>query len=440
MRFFDRLAHFMGRSNHVPMIKMGRYSDAYKRPENYAAWESAIVLFDNGKYLDAYGKFLDYLRDPVEDNVRYTREESSIHFELYQGSKRVVGIADAQKVKVEAKIARPQELLVGLMRSLVEKNYALKFCRFALDGDGDFCIVFDTYSLDGSPYKLYHALKELASNADKLDDLLLDEFARLQKISDAPLEDLPSTEKELKYRFVIGQIQIIKAMMADGPVNKSQYPGAYAYLLLHLIYKLDYLTEPQGVMMETLERMHRIFFSSDGKSPIEKNRILDKELDGLVARPRDLYFKEMYNVRYTFGITTPVHHEQIANFIEAELPNMDWYLDNGYVDIALAIPGYIVGYCLFNYAPPRPVKHLLQLFYAVTEPKYFTDLGYAFVFYAPETGALQGRAIKRAIARVLEENRAAHPKLRAASDSLNFSSLPAFAKSFLLMVKDLKGL
>ena len=192
MRFFDRLAHFMGRSNHVPMIKMGRYSDAYKRPENYAAWESAIVLFDNGKYLDAYGKFLDYLRDPVEDNVRYTREESSIHFELYQGSKRVVGIADAQKVKVEAKIARPQELLVGLMRSLVEKNYALKFCRFALDGDGDFCIVFDTYSLDGSPYKLYHALKELASNADKLDDLLLDEFARLQKISDAPLEDLPA--------------------------------------------------------------------------------------------------------------------------------------------------------------------------------------------------------------------------------------------------------
>ena len=228
--------------------------------------------------------------------------------------------------------------------------------------------------------------------------------------------------------------------MEDGPVNKSQYPGAYAYLLLHLMYKLDYLTEPQGVMMETLERMHRIFFSSDGKSPIEKNRILDKELDGLVARTRDLYFKEMYNVRCTFGITTPVHHERIVHFIEAELPNMDWYLDNGHEAIALAIPGYIVGYSLFNYAPPRPVKNLLQLFYAVTEPKYFADLGYTFVFYSPDTRVLHARAIKKAVAQIIEENRIAFPKLRAASDSLNFVSLSAFAKSFLLMIKDLQGL
>jgi hypothetical protein len=440
MRFFDRLARMMGKSNHVPMIKMGRYSDAYKHPGNYAAWESALALFDEGKYLDAYSRFLEYLRDPVEDNVRYSCNEETVHFELFQGSKRVIGTAGAHKVRVEAKIARPQELLVGLMHSLVEKNYALKFCRFALDGDGDVCIIFDSFTLDGSPYKLYHALKELASNADKLDDLLLDEFSRLQKISDAPIEEIPLAEKEVKYRFVVGEIQKIKAAMEDGPVNKSQYPGAYAYLLLHLMYKLDYLTEPQGVMMETLERMHRIFFSSDGKSPIEKNRILDKELDGLVARTRDLYFKEMYNVRCTFGITTPVHHERIVHFIEAELPNMDWYLDNGHEAIALAIPGYIVGYSLFNYAPPRPVKNLLQLFYAVTEPKYFADLGYTFVFYSPDTRVLHARAIKKAVAQIIEENRIAFPKLRAASDSLNFVSLSAFAKSFLLMIKDLQGL
>lgn len=440
MRFFDRLVQTFGKGGAVPSIKMGRYSDAYKRPENYACWERAMVFFEEGRYLDAYAQFFDYLRDPMEDNVHYVREPDGLRFELYQGSMRVCGTADAEKVRAEAKIARTEDLMVGLMRNLVEKNYSLKFSRFALDETGNICIVFDTFTLDGSPYKLYNALKEIAANADKQDDLLLDEFSKLQSIRDAPVEELPVKEKEVKYRFIQEEIQRTKSRMGEGLVNKADYPGAYAYLILHLMYKLDYLTEPQGVMMETLERMHRLYFSNDGKSVTEKNRLLDKELDTLIARPRELYFKEMYNVRCTFGITTPVNHDRIVHFIEAELPNMDWYLANGHDAVALAVPGYIVGYSLFYYAPPKPVKNLLQLFYAVTEPGYFNDLGYAFPFYAPDGQKLRPRAIKEAVERIIAENRADFPKLRASAGSLSFDTLPVFARSFLLMIKDLQGL
>ncbi len=440
MRFFDRLVQAMSKDGSAPKIKMGRYSDTYKRAENYAAWDRAMAFFEEGRYLDAYTQFFEYLRDPLEDNVRYVREQDCIRFEVYQGSRCVSGTADAGKVRAEAKIARAEELMVGLMRSLVEKNYSLKFSRFALDDNGNICIVFDTFALDGSPYKLYHALKEIAANADKQDDLLLDEFSRLQRIQDAPVGELPLWEKEVKYRFIQEEIQKTRSLIEEGPVNKTNYPGAYAYAVLHLMYKLDYLTEPQGVMMETLERMHRLYFSDDGKSMTEKNRLLDKELDTLVARPKDAYFKEMYNVRCTFGITTPVNHDRIARFIEAELPNMDWYLENGHDAVALAVPGYITGYSLFYYAPPRPVKNLLQLFYAITEPGYFHDLGYAFPFYSPENKKLRPRAIKEAINRVITENRADFPKLRASSGSLNFENLPAFARSFLLLIKDLQGL
>ena len=440
MRFFDRLVHWMGKGGLAPKIKMGRYSDTYKRSENYAAWDRAMAFFEEGRYLDAYASFFDYLRDPLEDNVRYVRERDCLRFELYQGSRCVRGTADHQKVRAEAKIARTEALVIGLMRSLAEKNYSLKFSRFALDDDSNICIVFDTFTIDGSPYKLYHALKEIASNADKQDDLILDEFSRLQPILDAPVEELPLHEKEIKYRFIQNEILKARSQMEEGQVNKTNYPGAYAYVVLNLIYKLDYLTEPQGVMMETLERMHRIYFSDDGKSLTEKKRLLDKELDTLIARPKDLYFKEMYNVRYTFGITTPVNHDRIVRFIEAELPNMDWYLENGHDAVALAVPGYIAGYTLFYYAPPRPVKHLLQLLYAVMEPEYFNDLGYVFSFYASDKQKLRARAIKAAIRQVVAENKTDFPKLRASSGSLDFSTLPVFARSFMYMIRDLQGL
>ena len=64
------------------------------------------------------------------------------------------------------------------MRRLVESNYVLEYSRYGLDDDDNLVIKFDTSALDASPYKLYYALKEVAANADKQDDLLLDEIGR----------------------------------------------------------------------------------------------------------------------------------------------------------------------------------------------------------------------------------------------------------------------
>ena len=58
----------------------------------------------------------------------------------------------------------------------------MNFGRFALGESNELLVVFDTYTLDGSPYKLYFALKEMATQADKFDDLLLDEFDMLKPV------------------------------------------------------------------------------------------------------------------------------------------------------------------------------------------------------------------------------------------------------------------
>jgi len=49
--------------------------------------------------------------------------------------------------------------------------------------DGHVVIIFDSTTIDGSPYKLYHALKEAANHADKKDDLIIYElFMRIHML------------------------------------------------------------------------------------------------------------------------------------------------------------------------------------------------------------------------------------------------------------------
>ncbi len=361
MGFFERIFGSESTNEVQPAIRFGRYSDAYKSSKQYDAWDKSLEKFEEGAYLDAYRDFFSYLRDEEEDNVRFWDMEGGIAFELFQGSKKLCGFADVRKVVVSAKVVRAETLNIGFMRQLIEQNYDLKYSRFSLDNDNNITIQFDTYTLDGSPYKLYYAFKEVATKADKHDDLLLDEFDSLKALEVDHLRELNQVEKIAKYNYIFKEIQeVLEGLEKEGP-KLSQYPGGIAYWLLHLCYKLDYLTKPEGFMMETLERIHRMYFTNDGKSTDKKIAIIRRDLKKLLNRPREEYFKEMYEVTSTFGITSPVNHDRVVSFIDGELGNMDWYQENGYSQIALAVPGYIIGYCLFNYALPFKLRRLTIL-------------------------------------------------------------------------------
>ncbi len=430
MSFFKRIFQTTPTPSAGPDIRFGRYTDSYKEPENYQAWDQAVEAFEGGQYLNSIREFIGYLRDKREDNVLCTDEGDVIRFELHQGSRIISGIANAHHVKAEAKVAKAKTLNVAFMRRLVEHNFNFNYCRYALDPENNITAVFDTFTLDGSPYKIYYALKELALHADKQDDLLLDEFDVLEPISSAPLIPIPEHEKQAKYEYITRETEKALAVMDSGRLDKDQYPGGIGYLLLHLIYKLDYLTQPQGYMMEALERMNRLYFSSDEKNAAQKNLLLAKELKQLVTRPTADFFKEMYRTTATFGITTPVNHAQIAGFIEGELPNMTWYYEQGHQEIALAVPGFIVGYCLFHYAPPKPVKELLHLYVQITEADFFNALG--FPYLAP--GLPDRKFVRQAVQRIVQNNRGTYPRLAPGIHTLQYKDMPSFCRSFLEML------
>lgn len=437
MGFFDRLFGTTTKEDPQPDIRFGRYSDSYKEPGNYDAWDLAIEKFEEEDYLSSYDHFFRYLRDEREDNVKWWEDGEGIRFECYQGSKKIAGFADAKKLKAESKIARTRETNLSFLRSLIEKNYSLQYSRFALDEDQNITIVFDTYTLDGSPYKLYYALKELATNADKQDDLLLDEFNILEPVDTSHLQEITPEEKKVKTNFIHQQIQDVLQEVESGNLDRDQYPGGIAYLLLNLIYKLDYLIKPEGFMMETLERIHRLYFATDDKTTSQKNQQLCKELRKLLERSKEDLAKEMYRVTHTFGITTPVNHDRIISFIDGELNNMDWYYENGHERIALSVPGYIVGYCLFNYAAPKPDRAYFQLYYQIVEADYFKALGFTTGYYDSATGSFDKKAIRRAIDRIAGMNADRYQRLNPAVGILRFDSLANFAKSYLTMVRNL---
>lgn len=434
MSIWNRL--FGNHDSEVPQpdIKFGRYSDAYKTEAQHEAWDRSLTQFESQDYLGAYVAFLEYLKDPEEGNVHWQLEEGQLCFELYQGSKKINGYADAQKVKIEAKIVKTQTLSTAILRRLMEQNFSLQYSRFALDPDNNLAIVFDTYTLDGSPYKLYYALKELATNADKQDDLLMDEFANLEPVEVAHLKPVPEAEKEVKYTWLEKEIRETLEEIERGKLDKNQYPGGISYLLLNLVYKLDYLVKPEGFMMETLERVHRLYFAKDERTVAQKNLLFCKELQKLATRPKEAFFKEMYRVQATFGITTSVGHEQVVQVLSSELPKMDWYQENAYDKVALAIPGYIVGKCLFNFAIPKYDRALFHLYFRIMESGYFKALGFQESYRENDGVTLHKKAIKKAIEQIAETYKNAAPD----TSLLAYDSPVVFARSYLRMMMEMK--
>ena len=419
-----------------PDIKFGRYSDSYKEETKYDAWDIALELYEDEKYLKSFIYFLEYLRDDDVGNVIIDRSvEGKISYQIFQGSKQITGYATQKKLYAEAKIAKATDLELGLLRRMVEKNYGLEYSRYALDDDDCITMVFDTNSLDASPYKLYYALKELATNADKQDDILVSEFKSLERVNTGHIRTISEKEKQVKFDFLKSSIKVMSDIIDNGSLNMVHYPGAASYLILDLVYKLDFLIKPEGVTMEQIERIHNTFFNNKTLSAQRKNELMRKELMLMLKIEKEAFFEEIYEVLSTFGITLPSGHERLRSLIDSDLNNMDWYVDNRHHEVALSVTGYIVGYSLFNFALPAPDRELLILYYKIFNQDFFRKLGFEVAFI--NEGVLDKKSILKAVKTIKSKYQANYPNLKMDTRILNFDSDVSFAKSFLIMLRQM---
>lgn len=436
MGWLDRLFKGAQPPAAQPDIRFGRFSDYHKDAAQLEAWNQSLAAFEQGEFFNAYQLFFQYLRDEKEDNVKWQVQDGQLLFEVYQGSKCIRGFADNSNFHASVTVVKARDLQVPFMRRLLEQNFELRYCTWCMDDDNHLTLKFSSATIDASPYKLYYSLKELATKADKQDDLLLEEFGSLAQVASGHTQALQDAEVHVKYTYVQSAIQELFQKVERNSNALEQYPGAVSYLYLDTAYRLDYLIRPEGFTMELLENVHRAYFQTDQQQPHRSNQAMHSLFQSLQQRDLEAFRKEMYLVISTFGITQPTLHDRIQSFINNESSNLDWYLQNGFPDVAQAIAGYIAGYSLFNYALPEPDKAFFQLWFEIAEPEFFTALGFSHQ-YRDADGALNGKQIHRAIKAIEETNRKKYPECQPDLKMLDFKSLAHFAVTYCKMISQL---
>ena len=410
------------------MITFGRFSDSFKGKAKIEAWNLSEKLFLEKNYTESYEAFFNYIRDDESNNVSYKREGDNIDFELLQGSKVVRGHFSGGRVEAEADIAEFDKTSVAFMRRLMEMNYSLFYSRFAIK-DNRICIKFDSQMAAAPPRKLYYAWKELASRADKQDDLLTDDFKMLRSIGNAHIEQLPDAEKEIKYNFYKKWLD--SAIKRISGLNEDVYAGGISYLVLNTAYKIDYLIAPEGTLMNELEKMSWDYFAKDNKPFAEKNRKATDALKKLAAMPKEQVIEDLYRVKSTFGIANPAPHQTMVELFNNNLNNVKWYVENNSTDIAVAIYEYLATYSLFSYGLPRPDARLFHLMLNITNQDYFTALGVGEMLFDAVSGKFSEQSIKDKIEEIIKEGLELYPELKFNPDNLKFDSLTGFLRSFI---------
>ncbi len=412
-------------------MTFGRFSDAYKSPENYRLWDAAMALFEEEKPLDAIESLLGYLKNAQGNNVFWERKPERLNFSLYQGSKKVHGLVADGKLKVEVRIANAQGFQIGWMRRLLEHNYELNYSSYALKDQTVF-LTFDSALLDLTAYKFYFALKELATQADKQDDLLIGDFIGLEGIDDGHLSPFSQEVKDVKHAYFKQEVNEFLDFLKKTNLNIGHFQNGLSYLILNLVYKLDYVLVPQGRLMDKLENIHDQYFNSGLPDNESKNQVAIRILLELAEMSKERLEEELYGVIHTFGVVKPVGHDTIKTLIEGESKNLTWYMNQGHEDFVEAICGYIMGFAMFSYAPPKPLKDLFHLYVRIVEEDIMVSLGYPRRYRRKKK--LDKRKIQKAITEITELHQTGFPRFAPETDFLDFNSLAKFGMSYLKMV------
>ncbi|MBC7874075.1 MAG: hypothetical protein H7Y01_08770 [Ferruginibacter sp.] len=425
---FDKLfgRNKKGGPQQGPDIPFGRYSDNNKPVSKVNRWTEADSLFKEKKYTESIDAFFEYLRDDTVQNVVYERNGAEGRFHLYQGSKIVRGSFDNVLLKAEVTLARMPQPSVPVMRRLLEMNFNLYYSRFALDSDR-LCMSFDSDLQTASPSKLYYGLKELSTKADKQDDLLVQDFTILETTDSDHVKVIPATEKEIKYEYL--QKWISQTLDTISAVDAEKFSGGIAYMLLALIYKIDYLIAPEGKMLHDLETIAGIYFKKDERPVTDKNRDMAEAFKKMQGKAKEEIFSYLFRSRYTFAIVAPQKYKVIADSIQGANQNLAWYRDNNHPFIATQISEYGITFCQYSYSLPSAITELVHLFMMVNYPDYFQALGFKR-YYDPVKNQFASQDIIEKVKAIQEKWKEKYPVMDFKTQNLRFDNLVNFDHSF----------
>jgi hypothetical protein len=451
MLFKKIITAFVGQTdtNDGINIRFGRYSDAHKTLEKYDSWARSTSFFEQKNYLQAYLEFFNYLLDDAESNLNYDTVQINkngnvtdfkIDFTLQQGSKIVRGFATSEEFVGEVKLVKVKDNLhVALGRRLMEMNYNLLYSGFSLDKEGVIWIRFTTNTVDSFAGKLYNGLREIATRSDAQDDLLLNEFTnQLDAIDDKHIEFLSEEHQQIKLRFLKKWIKEIVEEVKK--LNAERLASAISYMLLTLLYRIDYLLTPEGTITAILEDIHKVVFYDQNRLPVQRNAYAINQFEQLLALSDEDLLSNFYETKSTFGISKPAYEQEIKEIIEKQIQAASWFDRNEQEEFTPFVFEYIAGYCLFNYGLPRPTKEFLHLYFQIIYSDFFEALGAKYIFSQKKDNqiVLQKNLISKRIDFISETWEEMYPNLTEKTPKLSYKDFTKFSFDYFAFVKELK--
>lgn len=411
----------------TPLITFGRYSDNNKTLAKTKRWTDAENLFKEKNYHQSIDAFFDYMRDDAMQNVQTQSNGAEKTFLFYQGSKLVRGRYNEENLSAEVTLARMLQPSVPVMRRLLEHNFNLFYSRYGLNDDR-VCMCFDTEMNTANPNKLYYAFKELATRADKQDDLLLQDFQTLLPIDTEHIEQIPEAEKEVKYNYFIQWIRETATTIEQ--LDPDKMSGGISYLLLNLAYRIDFLIVPESKLLYDIEDLVSHYFMKDDKPASEKNKAMLQGLLKMLTKTKEDVFPSLFRSKHSFAITQPTQQKTIADSIFGANQNTAWFKDNNHPYVAQQISEYGLGYCQYNFSLPRPVTDLYLILMKVSYADFFRDLGFTEELYNSQTKKFNSELIVQKIINIIDTWREKYPQLNFKTENLKYDSLLSFTLSF----------
>lgn len=410
-------------------IRFGRYGDNNKSYTKAQQWYHADELFREKKYNESFCALFDYMRDDVEDNIHFTQEGDTFTFDIRQGSRQIHGSSDGRTITAQVPLAVMDQPVTATMRRLLDMNFSLFYSRAALDDNNTLYMLFDTDVATASPDKLYYGLREMAIKADRHDDLLLADFSTLRPAGEVHMEPLPQQEVEVKYTYF--KKWIGDTLRLAESVNQDSFAGAIAYLLLGLLYRIDFLITPEGKLLLELERINAIYWEKKEELPlIERNAQMKEGLRKLQTWTQQQFAANVFRSKATYSVNTPARQDKVKDHIFNANKDARWYADNKYPEIALQLNEYGLLYNQFIFNMPRVQTDLTLLYMAVLHAYYFKALGMTHQLYNPDTKEFDKDTIGQAATEAVQRYTDKYTRMRWDTDRTAYNSLYDFGVSF----------
>ena len=415
----------------------GRGTNANISPQEEEFFNKSMIAFEDKNILDAYEYFLSSLinfhGEDSNHNITIKREESTLYFELLQGSAKVTGTITQELFEAEVILVKKLDASVALKRYILERNYQLTYSHYFSDKKYIKLKVFHD-NITMSPQKIFFPIREIALNADFDKEHIKSEFKNIELQDIKHISKIDENELKIKYQYLNLWIDELNSKVLTLPSNDNT--GMQAFLYLNLLFQIDYLLVPKYDIYQKSNKKIQEYFGEENSSIEAKN----EELKRFVEKLKSMSFKEFsansYNAKYTFNPIEKTPYDDVVNFISESLTKIRWYKNNRYTQIIPVIYKYIAVYALYNYGLNQVLRSLLHLLVEIQNSNFFKELGYK-IYYETHEETFSKRQIISKIEAIIKPHQVKYQSLQAFGDELNFRSINEFSYSFYIQLKNL---